>query len=1840
MPKEEAHLECDEKKRAVPIIGDLADNTKSSRRVRRAPKKYTPNSTKNKVYCYCQREDSGWYLKCDFVYSGCLEYYHAKCVGLEKLTERGDADNYSNCKDGRSYACPTCFKIVERKKETSLDSENNASILQSSLEKGSVLKEESNEITSEGHEYEAKSHKDFDNRFLNDEIPLNYNLFDEIEENICLESCYADASNDDYAQHSLGSCKFIDEVICTPTQHSGLYEEDQTSEVNISPSPKVCWEESKEMPTSVDTVNVDSATLHLHEENLFSCEQNLIDESNFILSDEEFDFSQCDFVQNDEAKTENAQLHAQRSSLPVSEETLKTLMDCPKLTTNTFFMPDTPRDATFRLTDDEWKRIEPTHDKPDRFQPCWTSVMASHLSESNDYCTFRFKRHFIQRQNSRKRHCDIFKASGNCVFLDCTCSFKLVMTRTQFHMKEIAVNYDGQVKHATGERQSRFIQNDERKALASKFKESGCKPSKVYQELKENLSSDAKASGNRTGCGVQPTTVRKIASESRQNEYISKDMVESLLMIRKLFIEKESSRNKPPSKIEGFIHTISVHPLIVCMWTESQVRLWHDRVLHDVAYLDATGTIVGNHNGKRSLYYALAVHHPTVGNPPVPVAEMITNDHSAINIRGFLEKFKRDDGRVFNGKEVIPRQITTDYSKAIILAVLREFNNESLLLFFTRAYRLLRKEGTGEDFKLTIPHVGCSHFMHIVHKNLTAVKRLRQNTKGNAGNLWYHFNMYCMSLLVNASTLGEFDVVLKDATVCLKSKFLLDKVQASYDNIVKRVKTIGTNTVDDIVNNAGEFDDTIPTDASGESSVPVSTNPFSLHFRNLLNPIIDQIDVDNKRQSDQSVENRSWCPEFFEFMRSHIHEMPLWSGVLLGSLDRYKKMESHDAHKENNNSDEAFLSYKSANAKSEGYIEGVMRQLKQEDFSGKKRIRADAFALENYNRIRRRLTDFGDRLHSTIKSKPKRKYTKRKLAADSSNSPKAKRLKKDRGEDYHTAEETWGKKDPSTPKANPKLGQFQQSPSVAFSDSPAVKGKKEKTSANDSRSTSAFLLFLGKKRKGLKRKYRNDVKVLQEATKIWRSMSLDEKEKYHRMAKDKDITKVKSTDHAKDNPQSGGSHNNPKNYSSDMREWCRYRYKKLQNNGNDCWLNTMLQCINHLTIRDTIGKSLNKNISPLISALIRAMKKMKRHIAIPFYPQDLHNLFQMQFNYVPNTQNDIHESFTQLLAYDESYEDVMTCHFQYEMRYTKICQKCQKREDLTPEKLTTTFVPLCGSVTDVSDAVYKSFREDSVQLTCDTCQECTTHSRLATLLTLPDVLLLMFKRFANVSGQGRKLHSKVRLQKQITLVTDEPWQYDLRACALHHGASLYSGHYTSLVFEEENVVELDDTHINCVTDEWENRASSTVYLAFYCRKQNCAFEEEENISIHDQINPTNSIRNAESTSQETHNDNSVKSATKITKCTVEYATCESDVSSSLIMQTQKKLDTIWDISVKDVKICDVLEQGYDLFGVDFKTLQLSKGNNSYQREKPGWLNDNIIDAYLNLLTRSASANGKRIFAFPCSICLSLNEAISSRNVDKLYRMVSKHYRREIFESYDFLVFPINIGDLHWCVVVVDMWDQEICYYDPLITGSMNESAVKNITFFLKLMSTARKRLAKFESKQFVSDFTVCWEDKFPLQTDGESCGVFILMYVGTKLGITSTCRVKKRNEIVRILIAYELLQSRNICTERIETEQNSCKVMSLFSQDEGGKVILHCMVVGIKPKEFAWIFNDKIVFRIQTPTFKLTKAREGMYVCRIYYDNGTTLQSNPCKVLCTEDQIDLTSDAFHKIYHEWCDKES
>ena len=62
--------------------------------------------------------------------------------------------------------------------------------------------------------------------------------------------------------------------------------------------------------------------------------------------------------------------------------------------------------------------------------------------------------------------------------------------------------------------------------------------------------------------------------------------------------------------------------------------------------------------------------------------------------------------------------------------------------------------GLEKYFTLTIPHVGCSYFMHIVHQKIksywTCTAPYFKNNENPPNKLikdvWYRFNMYCMSL--------------------------------------------------------------------------------------------------------------------------------------------------------------------------------------------------------------------------------------------------------------------------------------------------------------------------------------------------------------------------------------------------------------------------------------------------------------------------------------------------------------------------------------------------------------------------------------------------------------------------------------------------------------------------------------------------------------------------------------------------------------------------------------------------------------------------------------------------------------------------------------------------------------------------------------------------------------------------------------------------------------------------------------------------------------------------------------------------------------------------------------
>ena len=165
------------------------------------------------------------------------------------------------------------------------------------------------------------------------------------------------------------------------------------------------------------------------------------------------------------------------------------------------------------------------------------------------------------------------------------------------------------------------------------------------------------------------------------------------------------------------------------------------------------------------------------------------------------------------------------------------------------------------------------------------------------------------------------------------------------------------------------------------------------------------VSKDMVQSSIAQNDNRSYCPQFFIFVKKWIPEMPLWSGVLLGRLECYQTGSSED-EKRKSLAVNQFLSFSSANAKSEGYIEAAMRNLKQEDFPCRKRLRTDTFVHENYSRKRRRLRDYVDRLHGRMFLKKKRKY-KKKTQKDSEKNSVAESSSISE-ENYHNAQEKMG----------------------------------------------------------------------------------------------------------------------------------------------------------------------------------------------------------------------------------------------------------------------------------------------------------------------------------------------------------------------------------------------------------------------------------------------------------------------------------------------------------------------------------------------------------------------------------------------------------------------------------------------------------------------------------------------------------------------------------------------------------------------------------------------------------------------------------------------------------------
>ncbi|XP_027560671.1 sentrin-specific protease 1 isoform X1 [Neopelma chrysocephalum] len=146
-----------------------------------------------------------------------------------------------------------------------------------------------------------------------------------------------------------------------------------------------------------------------------------------------------------------------------------------------------------------------------------------------------------------------------------------------------------------------------------------------------------------------------------------------------------------------------------------------------------------------------------------------------------------------------------------------------------------------------------------------------------------------------------------------------------------------------------------------------------------------------------------------------------------------------------------------------------------------------------------------------------------------------------------------------------------------------------------------------------------------------------------------------------------------------------------------------------------------------------------------------------------------------------------------------------------------------------------------------------------------------------------------------------------------------------------------------------------------------------------------------------------------------------------------------------------------------------------------WLNDEIINFYMNLLMERSKEKGlPAVHAFNTFFFTKLKTAG--------YQAVKRWTKKVDIFSVDLLLVPIHLG-VHWCLAVVDFRKKTITYYDSM--GGINSEACRVLLQYLKQESLDKKR------KEFDTNGWALLSKKsqeIPQQMNGSDCGMFACKY--------------------------------------------------------------------------------------------------------------------------------------------------
>ncbi|KAK2163279.1 hypothetical protein LSH36_82g00005 [Paralvinella palmiformis] len=140
-----------------------------------------------------------------------------------------------------------------------------------------------------------------------------------------------------------------------------------------------------------------------------------------------------------------------------------------------------------------------------------------------------------------------------------------------------------------------------------------------------------------------------------------------------------------------------------------------------------------------------------------------------------------------------------------------------------------------------------------------------------------------------------------------------------------------------------------------------------------------------------------------------------------------------------------------------------------------------------------------------------------------------------------------------------------------------------------------------------------------------------------------------------------------------------------------------------------------------------------------------------------------------------------------------------------------------------------------------------------------------------------------------------------------------------------------------------------------------------------------------------------------------------------------------------------------------------------------WLNDEVINFYMNLLMERSSQDGlPKVHAF--------NTFFYPKIIKSGQQSVRRWTKKVDIFSMDYILVPVHLG-MHWCLAVVDFRKKEIRYYDSM--GGNNRTCLEALRKYL-IDESLEKRKERFD----MSDWKLNTVKDIPQQMNGSDCGMF------------------------------------------------------------------------------------------------------------------------------------------------------